>query len=499
MADRLLLIEAEENMGTELSDWLAGQQLQVRTAPDYKSAAPWLEGGWTDIVLADPDLSGGDGRLLLRRFKADHPAKPLIIVTAPEQSENAMESFGAMPVDYLYKPIRKMALDIALQHARQRLALTRMLDAYTQKLEKLHYEQNFYQQLFDEVPCYISVQDQNFRLTATNRLFKKDFGDHSGEFCYKTYKHRSTPCPNCPVAKTFEDGRRHQTEEVVTSKHGKQYNVLTWTAPLRNDDNEISQVMEMATNITEVRRLQDHLTSLGLMLGSMSHGVKGMLTAMDGGIYQLETGIQRQDSQRIELAFNRIQQSSARIRKMVLEILFYAKSRGMQYETTDAAQLAEAVVDAVKPLADNSGYGLTVDIAPDVGSFEADPNWIQQSIVNFLENAVDACADHSAKDSHFIRFSVYPRGEATIVFDISDTGIGMDEDTRQKMFTLFFSSKGSKGTGLGLFIANHVIRQHGGRIDVASEYGKGTHVQIRIPRFRADESSIAHPLLDCAE
>jgi signal transduction histidine kinase len=67
------------------------------------------------------------------------------------------------------------------------------------------------------------------------------------------------------------------------------------------------------------------------------------------------------------------------------------------------------------------------------------------------------------------------------------------------MFTLFFSSKGSKGTGLGLFIANHVIRQHGGRIDVASEYGKGTHVQIRIPRFRADESSIAHPLLDCAE
>jgi signal transduction histidine kinase len=44
-----------------------------------------------------------------------------------------------------------------------------------------------------------------------------------------------------------------------------------------------------------------------------------------------------------------------------------------------------------------------------------------------------------------------------------------------------------------------VIRQHGGRIDVASEYGKGTHVQIRIPRFRADESSIAHPLLDCAE
>jgi signal transduction histidine kinase len=300
------------------------------------------------------------------------------------------------------------------------------------------------------------------------------------------------------VAKTFEDGRRHQTEEVVTSKHGKQYNVLTWTAPLRNDDDEITQVMEMATNITEVRRLQDHLTSLGLMLGSMSHGVKGMLTALDGGIYQLETGINKKDNDRIERGFHRIQHSSSRIRKMVLEILFYAKSRGMQHEKTDVAKLAEAVVDAVKPMADKNGHTLAVDIASDAGSFEADPNWILQSIVNFLENAVDACSDDAGKNSHRIDFRVYPQGKDKIVFDIADNGIGMDEDTRQKMFTLFFSSKGSKGTGLGLFISNHIIRQHGGQIEVASEYGKGTHVQISMPRFRTAESSIARPLLDNA-
>jgi len=496
MDDRVLFIEEDENIAAELSTWIAGQQFRIQTACSFKTAAPHLNGNHTDIVIADPYTPGGDGHLLLKRFKADNPTKPLIIVTAPENTETAMTAFKATVVEYLNKPINTLALDIALQHARQRLALNHKIDSYTQKLEDLHYAQNLYQQLFDEVPCYISVQDRNFRLTAMNRLFKRDFGNEAGAYCYKIYKHRDTPCPKCPVAKTFEDGRRHQTEEVVTSKHGKQYNVLTWTAPLRNDDDEITQVMEMATNITEVRRLQDHLTSLGLMLGSMSHGVKGMLTALDGGIYQLETGIRKKDNGRIELGFHRIQQSSARIRKMVLEILFYAKSRGMQHEATDVAELAEAVADAVKPMADNNGHTLVVDIASDAGNFEADTNWIQQSIVNFLENAVDACTDDTEKNNHRIGFRVYPQGEEMIVFDISDNGIGMDEETRQKMFTLFFSSKGSKGTGLGLFISNHIIRQHGGRIDVTSEYGKGTQVKISLPRFRTAESSIARPLLD---
>jgi len=490
MDDRLLLIDEDESI-TAVADWFARQQVRVQTAVDWETALPYLKDSRTDIVVANPDTPGGDGHLLLRQFKTDNAAKPLILVTAPEKTESAMAGFKELAIWYLNKPVQPLALEIALQHARQRLALSR-------QLADLHYARKLYQQLFDEVPCYISVQDRNFRLTAMNRLFKRDFGEEVGGFCYEIYKHRDSPCPNCPVAKTFEDGRHHQTEEVVTSKHGKQYNVLTWTAPLKNDAKEITQVMEMATNITEIRRLQDHLTSLGLMLGSMSHGVKGMLTALDGGIYHLETGIRKGDNERIELACNRIQNSSKRIRKMVLEILYYAKSRGMQYETTDVAVLAQSVVDSVKARAYRKGHALKIEIAPDLGSFEVDPNWMQQSLVNFLENAVDACTDDSRKENHRIDFKVYPNDDETVVFDISDNGIGMDEETRQKMFTLFFSSKGSKGTGLGLFISNHIIRQHGGGIQVTSEYGGGARVRINLPRFRTTGASIAHPLPNAA-
>ena len=110
---------------------------------------------------------------------------------------------------------------------------------------------------------------------------------------------------------------------------------MTWTAPIRNEANEITQVMEMATNITQIRQLQDHLTSFGLMLGSMSHGIKGMLTALDGGIYLFETGIERQDPERTSRAFEQVRLMVDRIRKMVLDILYFTKSRKLEYQKID--------------------------------------------------------------------------------------------------------------------------------------------------------------------
>ncbi len=79
--------------------------------------------------------------------------------------------------------------------------------------EELHQTQQRYQQLFDDVPCYISLQDRQFRLLATNRQFNDDFDVELGAHCYEVYKHRDEPCPNCPVAKTFEDGRSHQIRD----------------------------------------------------------------------------------------------------------------------------------------------------------------------------------------------------------------------------------------------------------------------------------------------
>lgn len=498
MAEDLLFIEPDENLAAALGVYMRRHQLEVRTAGSAAAAEEQLRRHPPDIIIANPRLPDNDITWMLVDLIKKKPSIPLAVISEPEDLESAMEAFGPLALDYLQKPIKSITLDIALGHARRQLRINRKISQYAQKLEDIHYSHSLYQQLFDEVPCYISVQDRQFRLTATNRLFKRDFGDEIGEFCYRIYKHRQSPCPECPVAKTFEDGKRHQTEEVVTSRSGRQYNVLTWTAPIIDEHGEITQVMEMATNITQIRRLQDHLTSLGLMLGSMSHGVKGMLTALDGGIYQLETGIGNNDRQRIGKAYERIAETGERIRKMVLDILFYAKSRGMQYQSTDAAAFAQSLAETARELARKQGIDFRSEIPLDLGEFDVDPDWLHQALLNFMENAVDACVMDKDKPSHRVDFIAAADGGDKLRFEIADTGIGMDEETRQKMFTLFFSSKGSKGTGLGLFISHHIIGQHGGDIRVTSGYGKGTRVVICVPRHRTVAARAPDPLLNAA-
>ncbi|BBD10082.1 response regulator [Desulfovibrio ferrophilus] len=345
-----------------------------------------------------------------------------------------------------------------------------------------------YQMLFDEAPCFISVQDQEFRITAANKLFKDHFGEpDEGSCCYKAYSRREAPCEKCPVAETFEDGQSHQMETVVTSKHGQQYNVLIWTAPIRDADGNVVEVMEMSTDITQLRELQDHLASLGLMIGSMSHGIKGMLTALDGGIYRVESGFKKNDSERIETGWETVKDLVNRIRSMVLQMLYYAKNRDLNWDGVDVASFFDGVAHLIHPKAQAAGVEFHSETRGDLGMFEADAAVISAALVNFLENAVDACGDDSCKAEHAVTFSV--SGEKDhIVFTVADNGTGIAPEVREKMFTLFFSSKGCKGTGLGLFVSDKSIRQHGGTITVDSEAGKGSAFTVRLPRVLPDSA-----------
>jgi signal transduction histidine kinase len=114
------------------------------------------------------------------------------------------------------------------------------------------------------------------------------------------------------------------------------------------------------------------------------------------------------------------------------------------------------------------------------GTIEADTVALSSAMVNFLENALDACHMDRTKRDHTIAFTTKRLG-SRIVFEIADNGLGMDQETKNNLFTLFFSSKGSRGTGIGLFVSNHVITQHHGHISVESEFGKGTRIQVDIP------------------
>lgn len=347
----------------------------------------------------------------------------------------------------------------------------------------LRESQERYRILFEEVPCYISIQDRDLRIVDANRFHREAFGTSYGSKCYEVYKHRTKECLPCPVRQTFKDGKILTHEEVVTSRSDEQMNVLVCTAPIRNADGEIEKVIEMSTDITQIRQLQDKLTSVGLLISSISHGIKGLLNGLDGGIYLVNSGLKKNDRERIDRGWEIAVRNVDRIRTMVMDILYYAKDREPDWQTVSAGELMKEVCTTMEEKAKELKIEFRCDYDENTGEFEADPHAVRALLTNLIENSLDACRIDTKKSEHLLTAEV--RGlPDSIIFEISDNGIGMDRETREKAFSLFFSSKGAGGTGLGLFISNKIAQSHGGHIDVESEEGRGSHFLVEIPRKR---------------
>jgi signal transduction histidine kinase len=247
----------------------------------------------------------------------------------------------------------------------------------------------------------------------------------------------------------------------------------------------------LETLIREKTELQDHLSSLGLMISSISHGIKGLLTGLDGGMYLLDSGLSQKREDRIKEGWDVVKLMAERIRKMVLDILYYAKERDLKWERIDALSFAEEIAKVLAPKMSDHDIEFEKKFDTKIGEFEVDAGHIHSALINILDNAVDACTIDPKKKAHKISFYV-GQDRNYIDFEVIDNGIGMDADIQAKIFTPFFSAKGEKGTGLGLFIANKIIEQHGGNIEVKSTLGKGTRFRIRIPKIMPKSAKIKY-------
>lgn len=351
------------------------------------------------------------------------------------------------------------------------------MDEVRRLREELNAAQQRFQLLFDEAPCIIAVIDREMRIVAANRRFKEDVGGEQGELCHRALRRSETACKDCPVQKTFADGAAHSMETQVLSRHGRLMHMLIRTAPILGPDGKVAQVMELAADLTEMRHLQDHVTQLGMLMASLSHGIKGLLTALDGAVYKVDSGLQRNDRERLLGGWEQVRELLGRVKGMILDILYCAKKREPTLTSVDAAQFVQKVADVVAAKAETQGVAFECDFGEELGVFSLDQGALSAALVNLLENAVEACRADAGKKEHRVVFRVHRHG-GRLELAISDNGVGMTPEVRDKLFQVFFSTKGSKGTGLGLFIARQTIEAHGGTIGVESEPGQGSTFTI---------------------
>jgi signal transduction histidine kinase/FixJ family two-component response regulator len=346
-----------------------------------------------------------------------------------------------------------------------------------------------YEQLFNEAPCYITVQDRSLRIVQANQRFREDFDFASGIYCHEVYRQQARACSDCPVMRTFQDGHNHQCEMDVDGPGGTKRRMLIWTAPLRDSGGQIVQVMEMSTDVTQVRKLQDQLSSLGLMIGSVSHGIKGLLTGLDGGMYDLDSGFVKKDLDRIQQGWDTVRLMIGRIRNLVLDILFYAKEKDLKWEEVDINEFAREIKEIIQPKIEPHPIRFRCDLDSRLKNLHVDTGFMRVTLINIIENAVEACInDPDRAKAHAIDFKIYP-DQDQIVFEISDNAMGMDEETRARIFTPFYISQKKSGTGLGLFIASQILEKNNGSITVSSRAGCGSRFTIRLPQMTDSSAS----------
>jgi signal transduction histidine kinase len=237
--------------------------------------------------------------------------------------------------------------------------------------------------------------------------------------------------------------------------------------------------------LREKSALQDRLSSLGLRISSISHGIKGLLTGLDGGIYLVDSGLRKENPEQMTEGWGIVKEMVERIRKMVLDILFYARERKLTLQPVDVRHFCKEVAESVETKIAEGGVEFVRDFGGADGSFTVDGGYLRTALINILENAADACREKEPASGGQLTFRA--TGEnGDVLFEISDTGIGMDAETRDKIFDLFFSSKGNRGTGLGLYISRMVIEQHGGTIRVYSRPNRGSRFVVKVPRCGPD-------------
>jgi len=138
-------------------------------------------------------------------------------------------------------------------------AINKMGREIADKQAELNRQRDEYQNLFENVPCLITVHDREFRLIKYNREFADKFAPKPGEYCYSAYKGRSEKCEDCPVEQTFQDGKSHSSEGTGINKDGTVTHWIVRTSPITNTKGEIVAAIEMNLDVTPHKQLEDKL------------------------------------------------------------------------------------------------------------------------------------------------------------------------------------------------------------------------------------------------
>lgn len=258
-----------------------------------------------------------------------------------------------------------------------------------------------------------------------------------------------------------------------------------------HEDGRVLGAAVIAQDLRQVKQLEreklvaERLAAVGQTVASLSHGIKNILTGLEGGMYVTSTGLKKGDHGRVERGWAMLERNMGRISALARDLLAFSRGEQPKPRLVDPAEIVREVAALYQDLAAQNDITLETDIMPGVEPASLDRGGIHDCLTNLISNAFDACLLVEGAER---RIKLRLVEEASVLsFEVSDTGCGMDNEVKKKAFTSFFTTKGSGGTGLGLLTTRKIVQQHGGEISFNSAPGKGTTFRLSFARQRLPE------------
>jgi two-component system, NtrC family, sensor kinase len=257
----------------------------------------------------------------------------------------------------------------------------------------------------------------------------------------------------------------------------------------------------------------ERLAVMGQTIATLSHHIKNILQGMRGGSYLIDAGLKRNDTDAVRRGWGIVERNQERISNLVMDMLTFSKEREPEPIEADLNETVADVVELMRSRAEEMSVALEFQPDASMPLANFDPDALHRAILNIVTNAIDAAADQSDPGDAATEFadavepiasSAASEPEASVplggqvmvatqfdgsrgwIISVTDNGPGINEEDREKIFSLFESKKGARGTGLGLPVSDKIMREHGGRIEIVDPSSgeappRGTCFQLLLP------------------
>lgn len=229
---------------------------------------------------------------------------------------------------------------------------------------------------------------------------------------------------------------------------------------------------------------QARLTAIGQGIAGAAHCIKNILHGISGGAYVLEVGIRSEKIDKVERGWDVLKRNTQIMQDLVLDMLTYSREREPELEPSDINKICNDIAGLLNEKAQEGNIDISSDLQSDIGEVTFDPKGIYRCILNLASNALDAC---DKSEGAVVITTKHVETDDSLEISVSDNGCGISEEDKENLFKVFFSTKGTKGTGLGLAVTEKIISEHGGEIRVDSEVGTGTTFTIKLPVYQGEK------------